>query len=93
MCRPSARQQITAQVQQTGHNGLLFFGSPCNEVPQIEQSHTLGSRSCQDVRCTRSVRQSVQYFSLTSESTTKENTALYKVGHVLKEQLVQIQLV
>jgi len=93
VCRPAARQQITAPVQQTGHDGLLLFGGPHKEVPQIEQKDTLGSRSRQDVHCTCSLRQSVQYFSLISESTTEENTALYKVGHILNEQLVQIQLV
>lgn len=93
VCGPSARQQITAQVQQIGHNRLLLFAGPRQEVPQIEQSHTLGSGFCQDVRCTHSVTHSAQYSSLISESTTEANTALYKVGHILKEQLVQIQLV
>lgn len=56
-------------------------------------NRALGNGSCQDVCCTCSVRQSVHYFPLLSESTTEENTALYRVGHVLKEQLVQIQVV
>lgn len=87
-CKAPGKQAADGGRQDTTGCSLV---APCKQVPQIEQSHMLGSWSCQDVRCTCSVRQSGQYFSLISESTTEENTSLYKVGHILKEQLVQIQ--